>query len=115
LTNAWVTARTARLLGSRMRPWARPNGSLPNFAISPAARASANERCDGMVKTAGRSGILECRFRHRDRLRGADIEPQALVHGAKRPAFLDCTIPQDVRRKRALGRFAQQPLRDHLD
>ena len=48
-TNASVTVRTARLLGSRIRPWASPTGSLPKRAISPAASASANERCDGMV------------------------------------------------------------------
>ena len=48
-TNASVTARTARLLGSRIRPCASPSGSSPNCAISPAASASANERCDGMV------------------------------------------------------------------
>ena len=90
-TKASVTARTARLLGSRMRPWARPSGSFPKRAISPAASASANERWEGMVKTATRcgSGILECRFRHRDGLRGADVEPQALVDRAKaRPSSI---------------------------
>src|SRR4051812_20371092 len=72
-----------------------------------------------MVKTAGQSavasGILERRFRHRDRLRGADIEPQALVDGAERAAVLDRAVPQEVRRKWAVRRVAQQPLRNHLD
>src|SRR5438270_7164157 len=86
--------------------------------MSPAASESENERCAGMVKTAGRaaaeSGILERRFRHRDRTRRADVEPQPLVHGAKAAAFVNRPIPQDVGRERPLGRVAEQALRHHL-
>ena len=78
-TKASVTARTARLLGRRIRPRARPSGSLPKRLISPTANASAKDRLAGMVKTAGltaaRSGILERRFRHGDRFRRSDVEP----------------------------------------
>ena len=56
---------------------------------SPAASASAKERCDGMVKTATRaaSDMLERRFRQLDRLGRADIEPQALVDGTEAAAL----------------------------
>src|SRR5205807_844314 len=104
-----------RLFGSRIRPCARPSGPFPNLAISPAASASTNERWDGMVKTAGRSGILEDRFRQRNRLRGADVEPQTLMHRAERAAFLDRAVPQDIGREWPLRRVPEQPLRGHLD
>src|SRR5436190_10912612 len=68
-----------------------------------------------MVKTATRSGILQRRFRHLDRGRCADVEPQALVNGAKASALVDRPIPQDVGRERTLGRIPQEPLRQHLD
>src|SRR3954452_24867556 len=101
-TNASVTARTARLLGSRIRPRASPSGSLPKLWISPAVSASANERWEGIVKMDGRCGpsdILERRFRHLDRLGRADVEPQALVHRAEATPLLDRPVPQDVGRE----------------
>ena len=100
-------------------PRARPSGSLPKRWIRPAASASAKERWAGMVKTAGRSaarsGILECRFGHRNRAGRANVEPQALVDGAKAATFVDRPVPQDVGREWPVGRIAQQALRDHLD
>src|SRR6185369_8469706 len=118
-TKASVTARTARLLGSRIRPAASSSGSRPNRAMTPAASASANDRWIGMVKTVGRSavpsGIFECRFRQLDRPRSSNVEPQSLVNGAEATPFGDRTIPQNVRRERPFRCAFEEPLRHELD
>ena len=118
-TNASVTARTARLLGSRMRPWASASGSLPKRAISPAASASANERWDWdgdrRRAAAARQTFSSAASVMLDRLGRADVEPQALVNRAEAAAFLDRPVPQDVGRERPFRRIREQPLGDHLD
>ena len=90
-TKASVTVRTARLVGSRMRPLG--SSSLPNIRRRPAASESAKLRWAGIVKTLAIDkrglGIL-------DRLRSADVEPQPLVHRPEASTRFDRAIPQDV-------------------
>ena len=108
-TNASVTARTARLFGSRIRPRASPSGSLPIVRDQTRRRARRRRRgATGMVKTAGPTARRRAGQPSASAVLGQRGSPAACRRRTTGPggprrsaARLDRPVPQQVGRERS--------------
>ena len=104
-TNASVIVRTARLLGSRMRPRRQPQRTAAEPRDQPRGERVGEGAMRGMVKIAGLrpppSAIRDQLLRSADRFGVADVEPHALVDRAEAAPRRDRAVPEADWSKRA--------------